>query len=632
MIKNVNGTKFRISKNLCLGMMVLILFAGTNTLNAQKKKNKKAKAETGVVQGGITTAQSEKGGNVRISWDRSTYREMTSVHVANKDFTQKNLYYSRIKELSDGSWLMSFSDDHFGWNIYVRRSEDQGRTWSDAQMIRESHKATSTVGEDTKVFVNPEFIELSDGRVMMAYQWRYKKGYHDIPNTNINCGVEIMYSSDMGKSFSSPREVYRGRSWEPAMLQLPSGELQMYITSSQDVVNKVSYPRTVIIRSFDHGATWQDKKMATHQDNWTISRTVDDRFAYDGMPTAVLLDDNKGIAVPLEVWSGTLVVDQTPIVVRTEIEDNWHSLDQEKIKKEGGPAYPYRKQVNKDLEAYGPYSTKLGTGEMVVQSNGTYKGVQAIWTLIGDTWGDNFSYATSPFVGYWGSIDYIKDNRVISTATERYTDSTGATRGKIHIMEGRLNYSKSIPKGGLEMSPISSFDRNDNTHWFLGKASKSAVFSDFGYTDQAFIFGTYLLDENIVSFTPENSDASLLLLSRGNGKGSFRNFKIVVNAAGQYLVYREENHSWHLIKKSKTEAVEVVGTINVPGDKDLGYSAKLELDWELFGGPPTPGDVFKAQLRHHYKDTTTEKPRANIEYMEGESSDHPMDWLTLTFD
>src|SRR5690606_17592771 len=222
-----------------------------------------------------------------------------------------------------------------------------------------------------------------------------------------------------------------------------SGELQMYITSSQDVVDKVSYPRTVLLRSFDHGDTWQGKKMATHKDNWTISRTVDERFAYDGMPTAVKLDDNNGIAVPLEVWSGTLVVDQTPIVVRTEMEDNWHSIDQEKIKKEGGPDYPHRKQVNKDLEAYGPYSTKLGTGEMVVQSNGTYKGVQGIWTLIGDKKGDNFRFATSPFVGYWGSIDYIGNHRVISSATERYTDSTGATRGKIHSMEGRLNYSKS---------------------------------------------------------------------------------------------------------------------------------------------------------------------------------------------
>src|SRR5690606_20920353 len=122
---------------------------------------------------------------------------------------------------------------------------------------------------------------------------------------------------------------------------------------------------------------------------------------------------------------------------------------------------------------------------------------------------------------------YMGNNRVISSATERYTDSTGAVRGKIHIMQGRLNYSKTIPKGGLDMPSISAFDRNTNDYWFLGKASRSSVFSNFGYTDRDFIFGTYLFDENIISFTPENSDASLLLLSRYKGNGPVQNFKIV---------------------------------------------------------------------------------------------------------
>ncbi|WP_461533954.1 sialidase family protein [Sinomicrobium sp.] len=609
-MQKLNNSKNRFSTYFHLGLTAITLFAGIDS----------------------TDAQNDRGGNVRIAWDRSTYQEMSSVDVGNKDFTEQNLYYSRIKKLSDGTLLMSFSNDHFGWDIYVRRSTDNGKTWSDAQLIRQSFKATSTVGEDEKVFVNPDFIELSDGRIMIAYQWRYKKGYHDIPNTNKNCGVEVMFSSDKGKTFTAPREVYRGRCWEPAMLQLPSGEIQMYITSSQDVVDKVSYPRTVIIRSYDNGVTWQGKKLATYQDNETISRTVDERFAYDGMPTAVLLDDNNGIAVPLEVWSGKLVVDQTPIVVKTDADVNWHSADQEKIIKEGGPAYPYRKQVNKDLIGYGPYSTKLGTGEMVIQCNGTYKGEEGIWTLIGDKKADNFRFATSPFVAYWGSVDYIGNNKVISTGTERYEDSTGATRGKIHIMQGRLNYAKTIRKGDLVMSSLSEFDKDANDYWFLGKATTSSVFSNFGYTDQNFIFATYLFDKNIIAFTPENSDASVLLLSRDQGEGVFRNYKIVVNPAGEYLVYREENYAWHLIEKGKTESVEVVGTINKVEDEDLGYSAKLSIDWDLLGGKPTSKDRFKAQLRHFYKDTATEKPRSAIEYAEGESSDYPQEWLSLSFD
>lgn len=120
------------------------------------------------------------------------------------------------------------------------------------------------------VYANPDFIELNDGRILLAYQWRYKKGYNDLAHTNENCGVGIMTSSDGGRSWSKARSVYRGRCWEPAMLQLPSGEIQMYITSSQNVVNGLSCPRTVVIRSFDGGETWQGKSECGIGDNEII--------------------------------------------------------------------------------------------------------------------------------------------------------------------------------------------------------------------------------------------------------------------------------------------------------------------------------------------------------------------------
>lgn len=101
---------------------------------------------------------------------------MKSVNVQNAGFVEENLYYPRIKRLSGGALLMSFENDHFGWDIYVRRSEDNGKTWSDATLLVKSAPATSTAGEDTKVYVNPDFIELEDGRILLAYQWRYKKG------------------------------------------------------------------------------------------------------------------------------------------------------------------------------------------------------------------------------------------------------------------------------------------------------------------------------------------------------------------------------------------------------------------------------------------------------------------------
>lgn len=561
--------------------------------------------------------------DVRISWDRSTFTEMTSVNVKDEGFTEENLYYPRIKRLSDGSLLMSFENDHFGWDIYVRRSEDNGRTWSDASLLVRTSPAVSTVGEDEKVYVNPDFIELSDGRVLLAYQWRYKKGYNDLPNTNENCGIEVMFSDDFGKTFSEPVEVYRGRCWEPAMLQLPSGEIQMFITSSQELIDNMSAPQTVIIRSFDGGKTWQGKERCGIDDNEVIARTVDSRSTYDGMPSGVWLDDNGGIAVPVEVWHGKWVVDQTPVIVKTDAETNWRR-DLETIRKEGGPEWPLKKQLNKDFYGYGPYCTKLGTGEVVVLSNGQYKGVQGIWTFIGDRKADNFTNATSPFDGYWGSIDYIGDNKVIATGTVKY-EADGRTRGMVRAITGRLNYSKTLEKGDLTAAPLKDFNQESNDCWFLGHLSDSRIFADFGWTEENFILISYLYDRKLTALTTENSDAVELLLARKDGIQR----KIVVNGAGSYLVYVEDNHSWKKIAEGKTVDVEVVGTLNDDSDEDLGFSARLTVPWNLLGGKPSSGEVLKAHLRHHYKEKTSEKPAWRIEEIEGENSDYPAEWLSL---
>ena len=135
----------------------------------------------------------------RISLEYSTHRQLTEMRVQGRDSMEPNLYYPRVKQLSDGSLLLCFMNDHFGWDIYVSRSEDGGRSWSDAQLLREKYPTTSTLGEDLMVYANPDFIELNDGRILLAYQWRYKKGYNDLAHTNENCGVGQITSSDGGR-------------------------------------------------------------------------------------------------------------------------------------------------------------------------------------------------------------------------------------------------------------------------------------------------------------------------------------------------------------------------------------------------------------------------------------------------
>ena len=568
---------------------------------------------------------------VRISWDKTTFQEVREIPVGNLGYTETNLYYPRVKRLTDGALLFTFSNHHYGWDIYASRSEDDGKTWQDAYCIAHSYDTTYVSSEgntkpDRIVYVNPDFTELQDGRIILAFQWRFSGGYGDLPKTNENCGVMISFSEDKGRTWSAPREVFRGRCWEPAFLQLPSGEIQMYITSSQDIKDNTSYPRTIVIRSFDNGETWQGKPCCGIEDPEAISRSVDDRFAYDGMPSGVLLADGKGILVPLESWHGKLVVDQTPIVVKTTMEQNWRT-DQKKLLEEGGPDSPMKKEVNKDFQGYGPYGTSLPGGEVLILSNGTYKGRQGIWTFVGDKTGDNFHFATSPFTSdeYWGSIAYVGNGEVFAASTYKYRDEKNEVRGMIRMIRGRVNEAQTIRKGKLEVPAPEAFSPAPAGWWFLGRRFPSPVYAGFGYTAGAFEIGACVLDESLASYTPENSDAPAIMFARTDGSV----YEMVVTAEGKYIVYQEEGFSWHLIHQGVTEDLCVRGTLNDDSDIDTGYSVKVSIPWKVIGGVPRAGEEMKVHLRRFHKKNGKEKPLSIQEDLQGENSDYPQEWLSL---
>lgn len=547
--------------------------------------------------------------------------------VTGADYTEEqNLYYPRVKQLSDGSLLFVFENDHYGWDIYSAKSIDGGATWTPAQLIRHSYPEASTVGEDKKVFVNPDFIQLASGRILLAWQWRYKQGYSDLPNTNENCGVEMVTSDDQGLTWSEPREIYRGRCWEPAFLELPSGEIQMYITDSQQIRNNRSYSCTAVLRSFDGGATWQGKEVAQKDDIEPISRTKWNERGMDGMPTAVRVADGS-IVVPLETWSGNEVYDTSPITVRTTAAENWH-VDGVSIRENGGPGYPLKKQVNKDLKAFGPYSCLLTTGEMIVQANGRYRDVQGMFTLVGDRNGDNFGLVSTAFDVpgcYWGSVDCLNENELFSTATVRYPDpETGKDRGKVLMKKAWINRSRTIEKGDLVMQPLREF--KPEGLWMLGRLFPSKVYADFGFTTESFQLGAYVFDKYLASYSPENSDAVQILLARA-GLGEW---KITVNAKGDYTVYELDGFSWKpLVWEYDKAYVELVGSVNNSADEDLGYSAKASIPWSLIGGRPCLGEELRVHLRHLHKTVDKVKSRLEVEDIEGENVDYPGEWLKV---
>lgn len=585
--------------------------------------------------------------DVRISWDNNSLVEMESVNVANAGYTEKTLYYPRVRQLSDGSLLMSFMNHKFGWDIYVRKSYDGGKTWSDATLVRESHHGISPLGKDIMSFVNPDFIQLRNGRIIMAYQWRYLDAYHDFSITNENCGVELVFSDDNGLTWSKPTEIYRGRCWEPAFLELPSGEIQMYLTDSSTIEdNDHTLTCTGIFRSFDGGKTWQGKELCRPSDIEAISSTVVRGRRLDGMASAVQLE-NGGIICPLEVFSHIRIQDQTPVVVKTTAEANWVG-DNEKIRLEGGPEYPLKKELYRDFYGYAPYCCILPTGEPIVASNGRLLGNESnFWTFVGTKDAYEFTYPTSPFKGFWGMIAYIGNNKVLAGVSEEYkkdptivdnrTTISPNTKGwknpkdnigcRIKLKRGYLNYSKVLTKGDKPMESVTEFNRDSTDFWFLGHSTESSMFQDFGYTADNFIFKSYIFDKKITAYMAPNGDASVLLLHRA-GKGTW---KILVNAIGRWQIYELDRNSWHLTAEgTHADEMEVIGTVNNNEDVDYGFKVKLNIPWNMIGGKPGRGEIMKAYQRHHYKDNNKEKPAWKYEDSEGMSPLYPSEWLSIT--
>lgn len=104
-----------------------------------------------------------------------------------------------------------------------------------------------------------------------------------------------------------------------------------------------------------------------------------------------------------------------------------------------------------------------------------------------------------------------------------------------------------------------------------------------------------------MAFTPENSDASVVLLARQSDDGGWDTYKIVVNARGRWLVYREETSSWRLVGQGEAR-VDLRGTVNDAGDTDLGFGAGCASAGSCWAANPP-----RAKSSAHTSATTTRK-------------------------
>ena len=321
--------------------------------------------------------------------------------------------YSRIVKLADGSYILTAHDSYSGGNgstVYWATSQDLVH-WTPQGKLFASRSVVNARGQEaTRLYTNGFGKVLSNGDVLMFASFR-TTGTYSFWKWRDDQGIEMRRSTDNGKTWSEPYEVYRGPNWEAIMLEDGDGELELYFSESRPWISG-SHSGTSMVRSTDGGRTWipglgkepyrviRHTWYDAHQDKWLFT---------DQMPGLIILNDSKCKAGVFESAHDYPVGGSVNFCISfawSPEDGNWNYIEGEEKDGTGldvktakvGP-------VDRKIDVWNgsaPSLLQFPSGETVV----SYGQDWCQWLRIGDSRARNFGDAGKylPAKGSWSSI------------------------------------------------------------------------------------------------------------------------------------------------------------------------------------------------------------------------------------
>jgi len=309
--------------------------------------------------------------------------------------------YGRVIRLKDRSLLCSYD---LGGRIHVKHSKDDGKTWGQRAFVADYEYGNAT---------NAELLELSDGRILCMFNERPS-------NHQDRFAIAVVESADKGMEWSNKRRIYEaGRTsgdgcWEPAGIQLPDGEVQIYF-ANEAPYRDTDEQEITMMRSRDRGKTWGSPTAICFRQGHR-----------DGMPVPLVLKGQRDIAVAIED-NGLAGPAFKPTIVHTSLNANWADGPV-------GPRSPNRWPALADplpprVNAAAPYLCQFGTGETLLsfQMKDDSRVQPHMVVAVGDDQAKHFSQLSVPFtVGpetacLWNSL-FIKSGAVVTAVSHTTID------------------------------------------------------------------------------------------------------------------------------------------------------------------------------------------------------------------
>lgn len=380
-------------------------------------------------------------------------------------------------------------------------------------------------------------------------------------------------STDGGVTWGAEKVIYVGTNWEPYLLQLPSGEIQVYFTHTAPKLaleNTMSSSGTAIIRSFDNGETWTPNvtgfPYAAHRVAQQYIRTTDQgvKFFTDQMPSAISLNDGEGIALAME----SLLANGKYMISLAYSSDNWaRELEID----ETGPA----DRLNNLYSGAAPYLGQFPSGETVLAYNEGSK----YRLRIGDADARSFGPEYIPYTGtgYWGATEVVGAHSLIATMPKVVPVGVSDYANTIMIGNLYLNHRIDANKATLPVDGRTDKWKDHTDALFLGSESQAQLAIRMAHDDDYL----YVLAERLDRYLAYEDAASIFI---GAGADTETYYKIDLNLSGVKDISQYKNGVYQKLSTAGVSEIAVVnGTIADDRDVDTGYLVEAAIPLSLLG-------------------------------------------------
>lgn len=390
-------TYYKLAAFLCLSMF---LFESCRTDHRPKNRAQYAKDDFPLADDTLR--------KVTLVWDSAERKISHEVYFSE---------YGRARRYAGDTILLVY---HAGskkneWdNIILRESTDNGASWSAPRTIVADNQPERYSG-----FSTPDLLVLQNKWLLLAYTGR------GIPDDSTHNNLQVRLSKDRGVTWSKPGIISLGRSWEPGMIQLPDGEIQLFYSNEILSTKKAKgrhEQKVLMMSSRSNGMKWSKPK--------SVAFTAGRR---DGMPVPLVLNDNRGIVFAAEAVEN----ERSPEVIWSSLAANWNYASVGTV--ENGRRWT---STIDPIWGGAPCMVQLPTGEIILsmQTEGGRKldrytewKKNTVVVMAGNSLARNFNTLTFPYPNlpenegrYFNSIFLKNDSTLALITTKNYPDSSSA--------------------------------------------------------------------------------------------------------------------------------------------------------------------------------------------------------------